>query len=502
MKEKGYVYLVGAGPGDPGLITVKGLELLKTCDTVIYDRLAAEELLDYTREDCEKINVGKRVGRHAVCQEEINEIIVREASKGKRIVRLKGGDSFVFGRGGEEVEALEAAGIGYELVPGVTSSISVPELAGIPVTHRKVSRSFHVITGHTADGENQLPEDFEHLAKVNGTLIFLMGVGNIEKIMDRLMEHGKSGKTKAAVISKGGTSEQRVVRGTVDTIAQIVRQEQIEAPAVIVVGEVAGYSMVCKQKKDLSGIHIGITGTKQLVKKLQDRLSEEGAFCHAMGYGAISPNLTKEFDEALGNLSSYGWIAFTSTNAVHLFMKRMRTLKIDMRTLSTIRIAVVGKGTAEALEQYGVYADFMPDQFTAVDLAKLLCHEVNEESILIPRAKDGSRELNQLLEEAGKLYDDIVIYDLVHDSKKKLRYLEQIKKLDYLIFGSSKGVSGFFEDITVADYPCLNDVTFVCIGEVTKETLKQYVTQDFIVAKTYTADGVTEAILNDVKGGK
>lgn len=501
MKEKGYVYLVGAGPGDPGLITVKGLELLKTCDTVIYDRLAAEELLDYTREDCEKINVGKRVGRHAVCQDEINEIIVREANKGKRIVRLKGGDPFVFGRGGEEVEALETAGIGYELVPGVTSSISVPELAGIPVTHRKVSRSFHVITGHTADGEATLPEDFEHLAKVNGTLIFLMGIGNIEKIMDRLMEHGKSGKAKAAVISKGGTSEQRVVRGTVDTIAQIVREEQIEAPAVIVVGEVAGYSMVCKQKRDLSGIHIGVTGTKQLVKKLQDRLSEEGAYCYAMDYGAICPNLTEEFDAALRNLSSYGWIAFTSTNAVHLFMKQMRTLKIDLRSLSRIRIAAIGKGTSDSLEQYGIYADIMPERYTAVDLAKLLCHEVNEERVLIPRAKDGSKELNHLLDEAGMSYDDIVIYDLVHDAEKKVRYLERIMKLDYLIFGSGKGVRGFFEGITVADYPCLEEVKFVCIGEVTKEVLEQYVTKNIIVAKAYTSDGVTETIRDDVKGG-
>lgn len=500
MKEDGYVYLVGAGPGDPGLITAKGLEILKTCDSVVYDRLASEELLHVVKADCEKINVGKRVGHHAVVQEEINRILVQEAKKGRQVVRLKGGDSFVFGRGGEEVQVLEQEGIGYELVPGVTSCISVPELAGIPVTHRGVSRSFHVVTGHTADSGNGLQEDIRMLAKLHGTLVFLMGMTNIVSIMQQLREGGKPEATPVAVISNGGTSKERIVRGTIATIVDIVRRECIEAPAVIVVGEVASYSMVCKQTKTLSGIQVGLTGTESWVKKMKERLSKEGASCHVLGTGTIERRNDAQLDNAIHQLASYGCIAFTSTNAVHRFFERMREQKKDVRALQHMKLAVIGEGTAQALETYGLYPDIMPKKYTAIDLAHVLCQTIGDERILIPRAEGGSKELNRILLEHGKSFEDLVTYELVLEFGDSTKRYKTMEHLDYLVFGSSKGVTGCLEGISKEDLEACRKLTYVCIGEVTKETLKSYVSNNTIVASTYTAEGVVNAMMEHVKG--
>ncbi|MBD5544495.1 MAG: uroporphyrinogen-III C-methyltransferase [Lachnospiraceae bacterium] len=268
------VYLVGAGPGDKELITVKGLKLLKECDVVIYDRLASFELLEEVRADCIKVCVGKEPGRHSMSQEEINGLLVEYGQKYDKVVRLKGGDSFVFGRGGEEAEALQKAGLSFELVPGVTSAVAVPECAGIPVTHRGMSQSFHVITGHTKDGEHALTEDYHILAGLDGTLVFLMGLGNLKEITERLMAHGKDKTTPAAVIEKGTTSEERMVRGTLENIYGKVSRAGLSSPVVILIGKTAALSYgkykKCQKKT------IGITATTGTADKLRSALEREG----------------------------------------------------------------------------------------------------------------------------------------------------------------------------------------------------------------------------------
>ena len=240
----GTVYLIGAGPGDPELITVKGLKRLQTCEVVIYDRLASFQLLDEVKEDCVKIYVGKEAGQHSKTQEEINQIMVTYAKKYEHVVRLKGGDSFVFGRGGEEIEALKKHNIAYEVVPGITSAIAVPEMAGIPVTHRGMSQSFHVITGHTSSLDHTLTDNYEVLAKLEGTLVFLMGLGNLAKIADQLIQHGKAVTTPVAVISNGTMIHQTTIRATLGTILDLVHEKEISSPAIIVIGQTAGLEYV------------------------------------------------------------------------------------------------------------------------------------------------------------------------------------------------------------------------------------------------------------------
>lgn len=501
--KTGFVSLVGAGPGDPELITKKGMEKLMSCDAVVYDRLASEELLRLVPEGAKRINVGKRVGNHPVKQEEINQILVRLGLEGKRVVRLKGGDSFVFGRGGEEILALEEAGIGYELVPGVTSAIAVPELAGIPVTHRGAARSFHVITGHTAKegtSDTTVEDDqFVHFAKLEGTLVFLMGIENIEKITGKLLQYGKSAETKAAVISKGATKDQRTVRGTLGTISKVVKEENVEAPAIIVIGEVAGFEMKHQVEGQLSGVRIGITGTGHMVKKLTLELEAEGASCVNLSYSSIAKvEEDFEFVHALTHLTEYTWLVLTSTNGVHLFFEKMKERQVDRRALGHLKIAAIGKGTADTLMEYGYFADYIPERYTTVDLAEGLVKLVDDsDRMLIPRAKNGSPELTRIFKENHIAFDDIKIYEMVNSTTKRDIVLNEAGNLDYVTFASAEGVRGFFHDLKEEDYPWLSKARFACIGEITQKTLLEMDQRESAVAGDYTAKGLAEAIKID-----
>lgn len=322
MDRLGCVYLVGAGPGDPGLMTLKGRELLSLCDVVVYDHLASERFLDWVPENCRKIYVGKQAGHHSMKQEEINGILVELALSGRTVVRLKGGDPFVFGRGGEEVLALEKHGIPYETVPGVTSAVAVPESAGIPVTHRAVSRSFHVITGHTQAGTECLPPDFGVYGTLPGTLVFLMGLGQLPKIVQQLIDSGKSPDTPAAVIENGTLPGERVIRAPLAQISSRVREAGLGTPAVIVVGDTAAYEMKYRTEGPLAGKRVGITGTEQFAGKLAAALSEQGAQVSWL----INMKVEDHIDEApmqtaYRNLSDYTWLVFTSANGVRLFSR-------------------------------------------------------------------------------------------------------------------------------------------------------------------------------------
>lgn len=492
----GKVYLVGAGPGDAKLITLKGIEKLKKCDAVVYDRLAANELLDYVPLECEKIYVGKEAGKHYKNQEEINKILVACAKRHKIVVRLKGGDPFVFGRGGEEIEALNQYKIPFEIVPGVTSAISVPESVGIPVTHRGVSRSFHVITGHTESSMGSPDYDYETLAKTEGTLIFLMGLSNLEDIAEKLILAGKDKDTPAAVISDGTTKYQRVVRGKLFNIANRVRQNDISSPAIIVVGETAEYEYIYQKQEQKK---IGITASKILRKKLEDGFSEIGLDpVNICDMKIVLTEKIQMLESELERIKEYQWVIFTSQNGIKIFFDTVRKKQIDFRNLCNLRFAVLGSGTAGKLAEYGFQADFIPSEYTVSALSEQIVKIIgSNEKVLIPRAAQGSRELTRTLKKKNIDFVELAIYDVEGSLNENIKCLEQ---LDYLVFVSSSGVRAFFENLPKGSMP--ERIRIACIGNRTHETLLNYYDKGDIVGKVNNVDGLLNAVKGEVRNDK
>ncbi len=498
----GFVYLVGAGPGDPELLTLKGKRLLSQAEVLVYDRLASPEFLNMVPDTCEKIYVGKVPGNHSMVQDEINQVLVHYGLKGKKIVRLKGGDPFVFGRGGEEILELEKYGIPYEVVSGVTSPVAALAHAGIPITHRGIGQSFHVITGHTAikskgigvldAEEDTLTDGFAEYAKLQGTLVFLMGLKNMDLIVDRLIKNGKDPKTQAAIVTDGTLPSMRCVRGTLQTLPQLAKEYGLKSPGIIVVGPVAGFEMTAKKTLALSGLSVGVTGTDAIYEKLASKLYAEGASVSRIGKSMILPLNEDVLEQTVRSIQSYQWIVFTSRNAIDLFFRAVRNENIDMRAFCHVKFAVVGRGTKEYLEQFGFYADYMPDEFTTESLAKGLSLVVKaREHVLIPRAKQGSQRLTEILQEANIEYTDLSIYDVKAEQSK----VSDLKGLDFLTFESGSGVRGFFETDPEEKIKILNHSVYpVCIGHVTSEVLKEYGVTRALVAKDYTADGICEIL--------
>lgn len=487
----GMVYLVGAGPGDPELITLKGIQLLRSCDVVIYDRLASEELLTYLKEDCVRIYVGKAPGYHSKKQEEINQIIVENAIKYNTVVRLKGGDPFVFGRGGEEVDELIKGCIPFEVVPGISSAISVPSGVGIPVTHRGLSQSFHVITGHTSSTENTLTNNYEVLAKLEGTLVFLMGLSNLEDIVSNLTKYGKKISTPVAVISSGTTKQEKAVRGTLMDIVAKVKEESIQSPAIIVVGETAALRLVSDRQKQ--NLKIGITATETMFKKLEIGLSKPKVKVYSICKMQIEESpFANQLIEELQHIHNYQWILFTSQNAIELFFHKMEEFHIDRRKLSHIKYAVVGSGTREALEKYGYYADFMPSKFTTKNLAKELCEVIsNQDKLFIPRALQGSEELTIILKAKGIYYQELLLYDVKGNATDHIKYLSE---MDCLIFASASGVHAFFQEFHRMDISFPQTIKIACIGEVTAQVVQEYECNVDIIAKENNVVGLLDEI--------
>lgn len=501
MSETGKVYLVGAGCGNPELITWKGLRLLQKCDAVLYDELSAAKLLEETKPNCEQIFVGKRYGRHSLPQEETNALLVEKAKQGKFVVRLKGGDPFVFGRGGEEALALQAAGIPYEIVSGVTSAIAVPAAAGIPVTHRKIARSFHVITGHTAaGGEATLTEKLDTLAKLEGTLVFLMGLHHLEEITQGLLAGGKRSDTPAAVISEGTTSRQRTVRARLCDLAAEVRKAGLKAPAVIVIGETAALDFTGTILYPLQGVKIGVTGTKSITRKLRDKLEALGATVTEMDYSTLAPYWENPpLEEALQQLEKYPWAVFTSPNGVDIFFAYLKKRKLDIRTLSALQFAVIGTGTAAALERRGIYPAYLPEKYDVESLAKGLCRIVGKEKrLLILRAEQGSESLTEILDENEMQYTDVKIYDIVVEEEKRRYANEKAQEMDFITFASGSGVRGFLEGGGVIP----EGTKAVCIGASTAKMLQKYGDYEKITAETFNVDGVVERIVKEVENEK
>lgn len=474
----GSVTLVGAGCGKD-LITVKGLNAVKSADVIVYDDLIDDNLLNEAKPDAQIIFVGKRFGNHSEKQENINKILIEKAKENKIVVRLKGGDSFVFGRGGEEILALRAENIPFDIIPGISSSVAVPESFGIPVTHRGVAQSFTVVTGHTAA---QTDENYQALAELNGTLVFLMGLHNIKSICSRLIENGKDKNTPAAVLSKGFDKNQKRIDGTLETIAD--KAKSAETPAILVVGNTAKFHFHKTKALPFDYVSVTVTGTRDFVFNLSEKLTAAGAFV------AACPNLdiVTDYNNTPENFDDYTYLVFTSSIGIKVFFDYLKEKRMDYRKISHLRFACIGTGTAKTLLEYGFTADFIPSEYTAGVLGKELSAELNRnDKALVLRAKNGSEELTTIFDKAGIKYSDVKIYDT--KAKKKRIACDT----DYITFASASGVTAFFENGGT-----LSQAKPVCIGGITAEELKKYSDIKPLIAKKHTAEGIISLIQEDV----
>lgn len=470
----GKVILVGAGPGDPGLLTCRGEAALRQAEVVVYDRLAAPELLHLAPETAELVDVGKEAANHKVPQWRISEILLEKAQEGKRVVRLKGGDPFLFGRGGEELELLSEHGIPFEVVPGVTSALSAPASAGIPVTHRDFASSLHIITGHAKAG-SPLNINFKALAEAGGTCVFLMGVSALERICQGLLEAGMRADRPAAVVERGTTPEQRKVLSTLGRLCEEARRAELHSPAVIVVGEVVSLSEQLDwfSKRPLFGKTVVVTRPKDRAGTLSSRLRELGA--RVLEYPCIE-TVPRPLEDGLrrvfGGLKNYQWLAFTSAAGVNAFFDHLWTMGLDSRSLGGMCIAVIGPATARALAQRGLRGNYMPEVYDTPHLARGLAERTTG-PVLLARAAMGSKELTRILDERGVSYTDLPVYDTLYRSGAS----EELKKLlaageTLVTFTSASTVRGFVGSLG-EDAPLCN-VRGMCIGPQTRAEAEKY----------------------------
>ena len=486
----GSVILVGAGPGDPGLLTQKGRQAIENAQVVVYDRLVSPAILSLIPKDAEKINVGKESSNHLVPQEEINRILLRKAQEDKRVVRLKGGDPFLFGRGGEELELLEAAGIPFQVVPGVTSALSVPAYAGIPVTHRDFCSSVHIITGHARAGA-ELSIDFDALKRTGGTLAFLMGVTSLPKICKGLLDAGMAPDMPAAVIEKGTCPGQRKLISTLEKLSSEAEKAGVKSPAIIVVGKVCSLS----NRFDwfdcllLKGKTVVVTRPEDRSGTLTQRLRELGA--EAVDYPCIrtvAREENPELEEAIGNLSRYRCLVFTSPAGPEIFFRRLRAAGRDARALSGLTLAAIGPKTAKALEKHGVTADLVPETYDSDHLAKAL--EAVEGPVLLCRASRGSTALPEMLERKGIPFADVPIYDTVYTAPDPQKVDALLGEKLLVTFTSASTVRGFVESLPGRD---LKNVIGCCIGKQTEAEAKKYGLTT-VVSQEATMESLMETI--------
>jgi uroporphyrinogen III methyltransferase/synthase len=500
------VYLVGAGPGEAGLITVKGMAVLRRADVVVYDQLASPELLSYAPAGAELIYVGKKAGAHALPQADINSLLIAKARAGLSVVRLKGGDPFVFGRGGEEAEELAAAGLPFEVVPGVTSAVAVPAYAGIPVTHRRYTTLVTFITGHEDPAKAASSIPWESLGPNPGTLVFLMGVKNLAENCRRLIEAGRDPATPAAVIERGATPFQRTVAGTLADIAGRAREAGIQPPAVLVVGGVAELRERLKwwEIRPLWGKTAVVTRSREQASKLVELLSAAGARCLELPTIEICPpDDFTPLDTALKKLSQYDWVIFTSANGVAAFMARLFEQGQDVRALGRAKIAAIGPATAEALRGYGLAADVVPGTFRAEDLLAALTPKITPGlRVLLARAQVARDVLPRGLADLGARVDVAPVYQARAPQTIPPAAAAALQEgaVDLLTFTSSSTVHNFAGLLGPERFRQLAAKAAVAaIGPITAATLKEYGLTPQIEPKDYTIPALVEAILNYFK---
>ena len=483
------VYLIGAGPGDAGLLTVKAREILEAADVVIYDRLAEEKILSWAA-NAEKIYVGKTSGSHTLTQTEINNLLVEKGRAGKIVVRLKGGDPFVFGRGGEEALTLRENSVDFEIVPGVTSAIAVPAYAGIPVTHRGIATSFAVVTGHEKAANSTIRWD--KISTAVDTLIFLMGVENLPKIAANLIANGRAETTPAAVIRCGTKFNQRVIVSTLGNIAAEVAEKNITPPAIFIVGDVVNLREKISwfESRPLFGRKILVTRTRAQASKLSRQLENLGASViefPTIEIAAPTDNFVG-LDAAISALKNFDWIIFTSANGVEKFFDRLRNFRLDARALSSSKIATIGSATAEKLERCGIFADVVPAEFRAESLLDALKNLVAGKKILLARAEVARDVLPVELEKFGAEVTVAAAYKTIPAAEKNLD-----ADFDMATFTSSSTAENF---IAAVGAERLKNVKVAAIGSVTARTLENFGVNVDVIARNFTIAGLVDAVKN------
>ena len=497
----GQVWLVGAGPGDPGLFTLRGVEALQRADVVLYDRLANESLLEHARGDATLTFVGKEPGRHAMTQDQINAELVRLAQEGRQVVRLKGGDPFVFGRGGEEADALAGAGVCFEIVPGVTSAIAGPAYAGIPVTDRTVASSFAVVTGHEDPLRPEARVDWKALATGPDTLVILMGVGNLEEIAASLIAGGRSADTPAAVVEQATTLRQRCTVATLGTIARAAAEAHAASPAVVIVGEVVRLRERLQwfETRPLYGRRVLVTRTRQQASALRRLLEERGA--EVVELPALEvvetapPALTAQVGEALA-AGEYAWTIFSSANGVRLFFSRLRDQGRDARAFGGVGVCAIGPGTREALAEAGIVADLVPKEYIAEGILEAFrAHDLHRRRVLVPRAENARRELIDGLRKLGAEVEEVPLYVSRVPEQPDQSMLEQVRSgtIDVVTFASSSTVEHLLEMLGNDPAPLRNAVV-ACIGPVTANTARRLGLRVDVSAGEHSIPGLVSAL--------
>lgn len=503
----GKVYLVGAGPGDPGLLTLRGKYLLERADVVVYDYLANKKLLKHVPPTAEFIYVGKKGGGlHAFTQDGINELLVERGLAGKMVVRLKGGDPFIFGRGAEEIEELVAAGVPFEVVPGVTSATAAATYAGIPITHRQYTASVAFITGHEDPTKEKSNVHWDKLATGAGTIVIFMGIKNLPVITQKLIENGRDPKTPVAVVRWASTPEQRSVEGTLETITEVVQREGIKPPALVVVGEVVKLrgTIDWYEKRPLFGKRIVVTRTREQASELVALLEEYGADC--LEYSTINIEPIDDYqilDRELDNISGCSWVLFTSINAVTYFFRHLNERGLDARALAGLKIAVVGRATGEELLKYGIKVDLIPKIFTGEGLAEALIAEgVTGKRILLPRAVKARDILPDMLTKSGAEVVIAPVYQNVPPKGRKdqLRQELEDKEIDMVTFTSSSTVTNFLTMVDAASeeelQKLLAGVDLAAIGPITAKTIEESKLSVHVQPEKYTIPDMVNAIVD------
>lgn len=503
MKKQGKVYLVGAGPGDPGLLTVRGKECLEQADVVVYDYLSNPALLRFARSDVELVYAGKQASKHTLTQDEINACLVKHGKAGKIVTRLKGGDPFVFGRGSEEAEELRKAGIPFEVVPGISSSIAAPAYAGIPVTHRSMATAFMVITGHEDPTKTETQVDWKNVAEFFGTRIILMGVERIEVIAGELMKHGVPGKMPVAMVRWGTTGHQQTITGTLKTIAGVVKKSGFTAPAVTIIGEVVKLRETLDwfEQRPLFGKRIVVTRSRDQASELVRSLTELGAEVLEIPTIKITPPKNPApLAEAVKAMGEYDWVLFTSPNGVDAFFKAFFATHQDLREICGVKIGAVGRTTAQKVLDFHLEVDFVPKEFTTEGLLKEFRAEVDCENLrfLLPRADLADAKFARGLEELGGIVDDLEAYATVPETEDPTGHRARLlaEGADLVTFTSSSTVTNF---CNLVDVPALREkfpqLKFASIGPVTTKSAIERGLSVQVEADVHTVQGLVDVIL-------
>jgi len=498
LEKTGKVYIIGAGPGDPGLITVKGLRCLKEADAIIYDHLVNPEIIDHAKASARLIYAGKKGGAHTLPQDEINRLLVEEASRGNIVARVKGGDPFIFGRGGEEAEVLAGAGIPFEVVPGVTSAIAVPAYAGIPLTHRGYTSTVAFITGHEDPTKEHSDIDWKTLSGI-GTLVFLMGVKNLAQIAGSLIEHGKDAHTPAALIRWGTTEDQETLTAALQDIAAKAEERRFSPPSILVVGDVVGLREALSwfEKRPLFGRGVVITRPEAQAEEFAAILRLQGArVIHFPTIRIVPPEKYDDLDRAIGQLSVYKWIIFTSANGVTFFLNRLRELGKDMRDLKGLRICTIGPATAAKIEALGIRVDLVPDVFISEGVVTAFRDiDIKGSRTLLPRAEAARDVIPEGLAKLGATVDVVTAYRTVNSGKSRseLEPLINEGKVDVIAFTSPSTVIHFME-IMGKEFSLPPQIKIACIGPVTAAAVKKAGLRIDIMQERYTIPALVETL--------